>query len=70
MPRRLTLDRSAAPAEAVNSGPLRRLWRHFLAVTLDRRALERLSPHELRDIGLAERGRGDHVRHERFRDLL
>lgn len=65
MPRRLTLDRSAAPTKGPNAGPLRRLWRHFLAVTLDRQALERLSPHELRDIGLPDRDRRD-----RFKDLL
>jgi uncharacterized protein YjiS (DUF1127 family) len=65
MPRRLTLDRPAASREASNASPLRRLWRHFLAVTLDRQALERLSPHELRDIGLPDRDRRD-----RFRDLL
>ena len=65
MPRRLTLDRSATMHKAPNASPLRRLWRHFLAVALDRQALEQLSPHELRDIGLPERERRD-----RFRDLL
>jgi uncharacterized protein YjiS (DUF1127 family) len=44
---------------------LRRLWRRFLAATLDKQALDRLSPHELRDIGLPE-----HDRRDRFRDLL
>lgn len=65
MVRRLTLDRSGAPQKDPNASPLRRLWRHFLAVTLDRQALERLSTHELRDIGLPDHDRRDH-----FRDLL
>lgn len=65
MPRRLAIDRPAPPREAPKAGPLRRLWRHFLAAALDRQALQRLSPHELRDIGLSDRDRRD-----RFRDLL
>lgn len=64
MPRRLTFDRTA-PQKSPSAGLLRRLWRHFLAVTLDKQALEHLSAHELRDIGLPERDRRD-----RFRDLL
>ncbi|HWA50704.1 MAG TPA: hypothetical protein VG742_20715 [Dongiaceae bacterium] len=70
MPRRFAIDRPATASRLPGASPLRRLWRHFLAATLDRQVLERLSPHELRDIGLPERGRGDDVWRDRFRDLL